>query len=375
MLWLALKTLFHEKGRLIITLTGIIFSAVLTLTQVSMYLGMMGNATAVIRHIDADIWVVSRNAQNFDFANPFPEEWINRVRAVPDILWADRLVLTWGFLKLANGGQEQVQIIGFNPDTGVGAPWSMIEGRAEDVKGGSYMIIDKTSEQRLGRLETGTVWELNKKRFKLVGISDGIKSFTTSPVIFTSYNQAQTFEGLVRGKQTSYIVAKLGHSKNREDIVNFLRTTMTNNDIYTKEGFIYKTIMYWTVQTGMGMGFFLTAVLGLIVGGAIVGQTVYANTMEHLREFGTLKALGAKNKDIYTVILSQVGLSAVIGYAAGSGLVLLAKDGIEKAGVSLYLSPLLFFLIFLIVLLTCFLSAFFSVRKVRRLDPVTVFKS
>ncbi len=376
MLWLALKTLFHEKGRLIITLTGIIFSTVLTLTQVSMYLGMMGNATSVIRHTGADIWITSKNIQNFDFANPFPEERINRVNAIPDILWAERIILTWGFLKLANGGQEQVQVIGFNPDTGVGAPWFMRTGNASDVKGGKYLIMDKTAEQRLGKLETGTVWELNENRFKLVGLSEGIKSFTTAPVIFMSYNQTRNFlKGWVLANQTSYIVARVTDKKKIKEVVATLKTTMKDNDVFTKKDFIFKTVMYWTVQTGIGMGFFLTAILGLIVGGAIVGQTIYANTMEHLREFGTLKALGARNSDIYQVIFSQVGISAVLGFAVGSILILLMKNGIEKAGVSLYLSPALFLILFLIILFTCFLSAYFSVRKVRTLDPVTVFKS
>lgn len=376
MLWLALKTLFHEKGRLIITLTGIIFSTVLTLTQVSMYLGMMGNATSVIRHTGADIWITSKNIQNFDFANPFPEERINRVNAIPDILWADKIILTWGFLKLADGGQEQVQIIGFNPDTGIGAPWFMRTGKASDVKGGRYLIADKTAEQRLGKLETGSLWELNENRFRLVGLSEGIKSFTTAPIIFMSYNQTRNFhKGWVLADQTSYIVAKVKDKRKIKEVVATLKATMKDNDIFTRKGFISKTVMYWTVQTGIGMGYFLTAILGLIVGGAIVGQTIYANTMEHLREFGTLKALGARNTDIYRVIFSQVGISAVFGFAVGAVLILLMKNGIEKAGVSLYLNPVLFFILFLIILSICFLSAYFSVRKVRTLDPVMVFKS
>lgn len=375
MFWLALKTLFHEKGRLIITLTGIIFSTVLTLTQVSMYLGMMGNATAIIRNTDIDIWVASKNIQNFDFANPFPEERINRVRAVPDVLWADRLILTWGFLKLSGGGQEQVQIIGFNPDTGAGAPWSMIAGNPLNVKGGRYMIADKTSEQRLGRLEIGTIWELNEKRFKLVGLSEGIKSFTTAPVTFMSYKHAQEFLTGWKPNSTSYIVAKLKDKKKIREVVEDLKVSMKDNDVFTRKEFILKTVMYWTIQTGIGMGFFLTAILGLIIGGAIVGQTVYANTMEHLREFGTLKALGARNKDIYKVIFSQVGINAITGFTAGSVFILIVKGGIEKAGVSLYLSPLLFFALFLIVLSTCLLSAYFSVRKVKTLDPVMVFRT
>ena len=336
-----------------------------------MYFGFMGNASTVIRHVDADIWVTSKNIQNFDFANPFPDDRINRVMALPEVLWADRVILSWGFLKLANGGQEQVQIIGYNPDTGVGGPWDMIKGGQRDVKGGRYMIIDDTSAQRLGRLELGQVWELSSNRFKLVGLSHGIKSFTTSPIIFMSYNQAQRF---YPPDSMTYIVAKLRDGGQADAVAGSLRATMKDNDVFTSNDFIFKTIMYWTVQTGMGMGFFLTAVLGLMIGGAIVGQTIYANTMEHIQEFGTLKAVGARNIDLYKIIFTQAAIAACIGYVGGMAFILLMRGSIEKLGVTLYISPSLLASVFLLVLGTCLASAFFSIRKVRRLDPVTVFR-
>jgi putative ABC transport system permease protein len=379
MLWLAFKTLFHEKGRLIITLIGITFSTVLTLTEVAIYLGMMANATAIIRHTDADIWITSRNIQNFDFALPFPEERINQVRAVPGVLWTEKIILTYGFIKLPNGGQDQIQIVGFNPDSGIGGPWTMQVGRPSDVKGGRYMIMDSTSEQRLGRLEPGTLWEVtlvDYHVFKLVGLSQGIKSFTTVPIIFVSYNQAQSlFAGTIMEGQTNFIVAKVNDKANITGVVKGLRSLLRDNDVYTREEFIYKTVMYWTVQTGMGMAFFLTALLAIMIGGAIVGQTIYASTMEHLREFGTLKALGARNWDIYQVIFSQAGISAILGYTVGILLVFIMMGGIEKAGVPLYLHPALFATLFLIILLTCLLSGYFSAEKVRTYDPVTVFKA
>ena len=170
MYWLAMKMLFHQKMRLVITLIGITVSAVLALVEVAIYLGMMGNATSVIRHTNGDIWVASKNVQSFDFALPFPSQRIDIVRGLQQVQWAEKILLNYGFIKLANGGREQVQFIGYNPDSGVGGPWNLIEGRPTDVKGGRYMIIDKTSEQRLGRLQTGTLWEvtfIREHAFKL----------------------------------------------------------------------------------------------------------------------------------------------------------------------------------------------------------------
>lgn len=379
MLWLAMLTLIREKGRLMITLIGVIFSAVLALVEVSIYLGMMENATAVIKNTPGEIWITSRNVQNFDFAFPFPEERINQVRALPEVEWAERLLLLYGFIKLADGRSEQVQIVAFNPNTGTGGPWSMAVGKASDVKGGRYMILDRSSEQRLGKLEIGSLWEVTlaqRYSFKLVGLSEGIKSFTTMPMVFISYPEA---EGLLSDfgweRQTFFIVAKLRNPSEAARVTAALRIALRNNEVYTKEEFIAKTVHYWTVQTGMGMAFFLTALLAILIGGVIVGQTIYAGTMEHLKEYGTLKALGAKNGEIYRVILYQTILSVVVGYLLAGLFVFLLKRGIEKGGVPVVFTPLTFAVIFVILLLTCILAGYVSVRKIRQLDPVMVFKA
>ncbi|MBI5634406.1 MAG: ABC transporter permease [Nitrospirae bacterium] len=375
MFWLAWKTLYHEKGRFFVTVVGIVFSTILVLTEVGIYLGMMRSATDIIRHNDADIWIASKNIQSFDFANTFPESRKNRVESLADVLWAEPLVLTWGFLKLANGGQEQVQIVGFNPDKGIGAPWSMIAGRASDVKGGRYMILDKTSEKRLGSLKPDSLWELSQSRFRLVGVSQDIRSFTTAPVLFMSYAQAQDLPiGWVKPGVTSYILAKLKDRTKKDDVVGSLRTLLRDNDVMTSEEFVMRTVRYWTIQTGIGMSFFLTALLGLMIGGAIVGQTIYANTVQHMKEYGTLKAMGAKNEEIYKTIFSQALISAVAGYALGTAVMLMSRHSIEAAGVPLYLSPLLIAGVFIIISASCLSSAYFSVRKIKTLDPVMVFR-
>lgn len=379
MLWLAFRMLFQERGSLIITLVGIVFSTVLTLIEVGIYLGMMGNATSVVRHTDADIWVVSKNVPNFDFTQPFPAYRINRIRALDDVLWAEKIHVWFSFLKLADGRREQIQMIGFNPDTGIGGPWAMATGTPADVKGGHYIIMDQSSRQRLGKLELGSIWEINllnkEQSFKLVGLSREALSFTTIPVVFTSYNEVeQSLMGTNFEGNTSFVVVKLKHPERVAEVVQSLRAALPNNDIYSRQEFIDRTVNYWTIQTGIGLAFFLTAILAVLIGGAIVGQTIYAGTIEHLRDYGTLKAMGAQNSDINLVILTQAAVSAVLGFAIGVIVTFASRHGIETAGVSMQLPPLLFVVVFAIVVLTCLAAAYISVRKVKTLDPVMVFR-
>jgi putative ABC transport system permease protein len=379
MLWLAFRMLFQERGRLIITLVGIVFSTVLTLIEVGIYLGMMGNATSVVRHTDADIWVMSKNVPNFDFTQPFPAYRINRVRALDAVLWAEKIHVWFSFLKLPDGRREQIQMIGFNPDSGIGGPWSMAKGKTSDVKGGHYIIMDQSSRQRLGKLELGSIWEINllnkEQSFRLVGLSRQALSFTTIPVVFTSYNEVeQNLAGTNFEGDTSFILVKLKNPATLATVLQRLRTELPNNEIYSRQQFIDRTVNYWTIQTGIGFAFFLTALLAVLIGGAIVGQTIYAGTMEHLRDYGTLKAMGAQNRDINLMILAQAAASALMGFVIGALLTLIASHGIEGAGVSMQLPLRLFAVVFAIIVVTCLAAGYISVRKVRTLDPVMVFR-
>jgi putative ABC transport system permease protein len=378
MLWLAFKTLFQERGRLIITLVGIVFSTVLALMEAAIYIGMMGNATGVVRHTDADLWITSKNVPNFDFSQPFPAYRIDRVRALEQVRWAEKIHVWFGFLKLHDGRREQAEVIGFDPDTGVGGPWSMAVGTPAQVKGGHYMIMDTSARQRLGDLTIGSLWELNlfkEQSFKLVGLSKGVVSFTTIPVVFTSYNEVErSLAGTAFEGETSFIVAKLKDPGTLQEVVRTLRTELPDNDVYTRREFIDRAVKYWTVQTGMGMAFFLTAVLAVLIGGAIVGQTIYAGTVEHLRDYGTLKAMGARNRDINLIILSQAATSAVLGFAIGVVLTMLMRGAIIGAGVPMQAPWPLFAVLFVIVVATCLGAAWVSVRKAKTLDPVMVFR-
>ena len=115
---IARKNLFHDRVRFAITLVGISFSVVLILVQVGVYLGMMYNTSSIIEHTNADIWITARNNRNFDFSMPFPEHRENRARAVPGVLWTKKLILVWSLMKIKGGGSENVEMVGFDPESG-----------------------------------------------------------------------------------------------------------------------------------------------------------------------------------------------------------------------------------------------------------------
>src|SRR5580704_11260746 len=107
---LALKTLLHDKVRFLITVAGVAFAVTLILVQTGLFVGILDNATVTIEHLDADLWVTSKNTPNLDFVHQFPESYVNRIRDTEGVLRADNLILTFVNVSLPTGAEETAVI-------------------------------------------------------------------------------------------------------------------------------------------------------------------------------------------------------------------------------------------------------------------------
>jgi putative ABC transport system permease protein len=127
--------------------------------------------------------------------------------------------------------------------------------------------------------------------------------------------------------------------------------------------------------TGAGVAVLLAAVLGLVVGVVVVAQTIYATTMDHIREYGTLKAMGATNGYLYRVIIQQAIISAVAGYSLAMIVSWFVVRGSEEGGAAILLPWPVAVGMLGLTLVMCTGAALVSINKVTRLDPAMVFRS
>jgi putative ABC transport system permease protein len=134
------------------------------------------------------------------------------------------------------------------------------------------------------------------------------------------------------------------------------------------------TQFYWMFTTGAGVAVLLAAVLGLVVGVVIVAQTIYATTVDHLREYGTLKAMGATNAYLYRVIIQQALISAVAGYIVAMIVSRFVVQGSQKGGAAILLPTPVAAAMLGVTIVMCIAAALVSINKVTRLDPAMVFK-
>ena len=146
-------------------------------------------------------------------------------------------------------------------------------------------------------------------------------------------------------------------------------------DVLTATQFANMTTAYWMFTTGAGVAVLIAAALGLVVGVVVVAQTIYATTVDHIREFGTLKAMGASNRYIYRVIIAQSLISALIGYALAAIVGIFVARGSAEGGASVLVTWQMMTAMFFVTLGMCIAAALVSINKVTKIDPALVFKT
>jgi putative ABC transport system permease protein len=372
-LLLAFRNLVHDRVRLAVTLIGILFAIVLIAVQLGLYLGARQMIASTIERANGDVWIMAYGNKNFEEAQPINQRARFTALATPGVVAAVPLITSFSEWKKPDGGSTTSVLVGSDPADGGLVPWNIVQGGVSDLGARDAVIIDRTYLEDFGVSGVGATAQVNGGRVRVVGLTDGIRSFTT-PFVFTTLSRARAL--LQMGPdEISYVLVKTAPGIGPEDVRATLQTQLPDQQVLTKGEFRKRSLDHWLLSTGAGVALIGGAILGLIVGTVIVAQTLYSSTKDHLNEFATLRALGSSKGYIYQVILAQAALSAAIGYLLGMiiamSIVLLVQH--YELPLMIVMTPGLAALLFAITLFMCTVSAVAAISKVTRIDPAMVF--
>jgi putative ABC transport system permease protein len=365
----------HDRGKLVITLAGVAFAVTLVFVQVGLLRGLLKNATITIDRADADLWITSKNTPNVDFPHYFSDGYVNRVRSVPGVARADNLMVVFVGMQLPTGAEETLLVYGLEDPAAWHLPWAVSEGSVDSIRRGRTMMLDESSVRRFGPFRVGERRELFGQRIDIVGRTKEALSFTTMPIAFTSMNVAQDLEPNLYSGRTAYVLVKLAPGARAASGAAEIRRRLPYNDVYTREDWSERTRRYWVVSTGLGLNMALTVFLGVLVGVTVVAQTLYAATLDHTRDFGTLKAIGATSGHVCGLVATQAAVAGVIGYLLALPVVAGLRAGASQLGVEIIVTPSFAALLFAGSLLLCLGASLLTFRRIVSIDPALVFRT
>lgn len=378
MTWIALKMLMGDRAKYLGLIFGVTFATLLMTQQVSIFMGVIARTAGQIEDVrDADIWVMDNKVRSIDEVPGLPDMDLQRVRGVPGVAWAVKLYKGQIRARLEDGNFRNLILFGLDDATFAGAPKEMILGDLADLRQPDAVIIDKAGYEYMWPGEPyvlGRELELNDRRAVLVGVCKASAPFMTLPILYARYTVAAGFVPRERHLMT-FILAQPREGQPGPEVCRRIEE-QTGLLALTQEEFYWKTVKYFLSSTGIPVNFGITILLGFVVGAAITGQTFYLFTVENLKQFGALKAMGVSNHRLVGMILTQALVVGVQGYGMGIGLTATffeATSGYTPLA-GLHMTWLAAVGVGVAVLFIIMLAALLSIRRVLVLEPAVVFR-
>jgi putative ABC transport system permease protein len=382
--FIALKMLLGDRAKYVGIVIGLTFASFLVTWPSAIFTGVMSRTFSFVSDIGLpDIWVVDPTVQYIEDVKPMRDTEVLRVRGTEDVQWAVGLYKGMLQARLDDGTFQNCVIVGLDDSTLIGGPPKMVAGQLSDLRQAYGVIVDeagargklakKGSDGRRIPLKLGDNLELNDNRCVVVGICRVTQTFQNIPVVYMTYSRA-TLVAPAQRKMLSFVLAK---AKPGADVgAVCARISTLGLKAYTPSEFKKLTFWYFLKYTGMPINFLTVVTLGFIVGIAISGQTFYNFTLDNLRYFGTLKAMGTTNRKLLRMISLQAAEVGAIGYGLGIGAAS-AWGGLlsGRTQIAFQFPWQLMLISAAAVMIICVGAAVLSIRKVIKLEPAIVFRS
>jgi putative ABC transport system permease protein len=380
MAWMALKMLTGNRSKYVAIVFGIAFASMLMTQQMSIFVGLMRNTSSQIRDLQgADIWVADPSVQFVDDIQPLSENDLYRVRGVPGVAWAVPLYKGLARAQFREGNFKQFIVLGLDDQTLVGAPQTILLGSLADLRRPDAVILDEYGYRYLWPgepLRVGRTFEMNDRRAEIVGVCKASPTFQTFPLVYTTYSRALRYAPQER-RVLSFILAQGQPGVPPGDVCQAIHAA-TGLQALTRGEFAAKTVGYYMSRTGIPINFGITVFLGFLIGSAIAGQTFYLFTLDNLKQYGALKAMGMTNGEIIAMVLLQGLCVGTIGYGIGIGLAALFEDFLARTVTAVppanYMAWQIPALTAVAVFIIVALAAVVSLKKVIRLEAAVVFR-
>lgn len=378
--WLAWKMLTGDRTKYLGIVFGVAFGSLLIAQQSSIFVGLMRRTSSQIIDVtEADVWVMDRRQQNVDEIRPMPDNRLYQVRGVEGVEWAVRLYKGLVRIRTEDGTFRQSILVGVDDSSFIGAPQQMLQGSHSDLRRPDGIIVDEDGYKVLfpgEPIQVGRTLDMNDRRAVVVGICKVTPPFQTFPVLYTRYSQAVQF--IPRERNTlSFVLAKRAEGVDAKDLASRI-AKQTELQAMTWDEFFWFNIGYYLENTGIPVNFGITVTLGFIVGAAIAGQTFYLFTIENLKQFGSLKAMGVDNLRLVGMILFQGMAVGLMGFGIGIGASAGFFEMMELSGQAdlrgMFVPWQIVAITAAAVCLIVTVASLLSMQRVLRLEPAVVFK-
>ncbi len=368
----AVRMLLHDRSTTAGAVLGVVAIVFLVGQQLAVMFGLLTLMAALVDNSGADIWILFQNTYNTSSAGSVPTRYVDRLAGMADIDWVEPVVYGGAQLRLADGTSQPVQIVGVSRPSLLGGPWKLAAGSNDVLLEYDGATVDRLDLKDLGDPAVGQVVEVNGKRIRVAGYTEGSRAFG-APLVFTNATKAREITG-IPADRSSYILVKLKPTVDARGALAGIRNLLPKATALTAAELAGNNKLYNLTNTGIGSSFGFSTLIGIVVGVVIITLTMYTNVLNRQRDFAVLRALGARRRDVFFIILFQALTIGFIGLLVGffllAGFLFGVKGSRLPANLPLWLPPAHALFTFAL----CFLGSALALRRALKIEPASAFR-
>ncbi len=368
----AIRFLLYDKAKSIGALAGVLISVFLIGQQSGIFIFLTDAMSSLVRNNPDYIWVVDEKTENVNALSILDMRLGRQLESIPGVKKAFPLVLAGGSAKFANGKSSGVTLIGVTYPECAGGPWNLSTGNRSDLLKDGAIITEFFDRDALGDAIIGDYFEINGKKVFIAGNTRGVRSFG-GIYIFTTIERARYLGNFSNQKANAFLV-KWDDGVAQQQVIANINAYMNGVRAWSSEEFSRSTVNAVLKSSGIALSVGTLIAFALITGFVIIGLTLYSSAIDRLRDYGTLKAIGASNGYVRGLILTQALIVALIGFVIGYALVLGFQKGIAQAGTIFEFPLWLRFGFFVMTVSIALFGSFFAIRRIVSLEPSAIFR-
>ena len=367
MLRLAWRNLSQSRTQFILGVGGVALALLLMLALDALLAGSEEDLVAYIEQSGADIFVSQEGVKNMHMASSaITYRSLILASHAAGVTQASPVLYTTGIVK-TDGADVLSYVIGFDPEEPLGGPQSVMAGTNSLQPG--EVIIDEAIARSQG-LSLGDEVEIMGQTFTVVGLTKGLTNIINS----IGFIHLRDFQALRGGEAISYALLSVDSDADLAQVAAAINARDENvlalptAEFSREERQIVKD-MSVEILNVMNLS-------GFLIGLAVTALTLYTNTLRKRQEYGVLKAIGAKNRYLYLVVMAQAALSLALGFVSAIGLVWLLGQVLPQVvpGMSMALTPMGVTRVLVAALIIGVAAALTPAWQLSRLDPARVFR-
>jgi putative ABC transport system permease protein len=354
------------------TLIGVVVSVFLMLQQVSLLFGILARVSAFADATDADIWIASAATESTDATDSIPSSRVSAAAGTPGVAWAAPVVQGIGRVTRPDGVREFVKVVGVEAPRYAGLPRTLADGTyASDLRASDRVLMNGNDRATFASAQKGDRVEVNGNAAIVSGFFEGMDPHSPYYYLYSNIDDARALTGFPQDRIT-FVAVGLEDSSSVADTKAHLRARLPDVTVFSRAELHDAEVRYFLQRNPVGLVFGMGTVIAALIGGAIVAVTLYSTVVDRTRDYGMLKAIGARDRDLVSLLLSQALVFATAGVAIGGGAFFLVRHFFS--GLPMLVTPHMFAAVALAAFVSCALASLVAVRRVLLTDPAIVFK-